>query len=73
MRRYLRGEADGKVLSELCNSVTDFYERFFGIKPPVAVSAERREFRDKWREIQKTGPETNGASSYVYGSNTRRL
>lgn len=73
MRRYLRDEIDGSVLSALHNSVSEFYERFYGKQPPVAFSARRQAFRDKWRKVQQDGPLTKGGMLYIYGKNERRL
>ena len=68
MRRYIREEIDGELLSAFAEEGDKFYKRFYGLMPVVTPSADRKAFYEKWRTHQiEQGPPTKGSVLYFYG------
>lgn len=73
MRRYAEGEPVGDILSALANTVENFYQKFYGLKPAPVIPKERHCFMDKCLHMQRhVGPATKGSNLSLYGTNARR-
>ncbi len=66
MRRYAEGEEVGELLSSFSDTVTNFYEKYYGLAPAPIVNARISEFLDRALELQLKGPVSNG--SRLFGS-----
>ena len=62
MRRYVQGENVGELLAAFADTVSEFYQKFYGLLPAPTLSAEQRAFLDVCRERQMTeGPVSQGS------------
>ena len=72
MRRYITGEGGAEVFGMLKDNVKDYYERFFGKKPPVLPDNKLLDFENRWRKVQLESPPTKGSNLKVYSDSNRR-
>ena len=73
MRRYAQGEPVEKELALACDTVSDFYKRYYGILPAPVIPDKIIKYLDKCRAVQTgEGPVTKGSSLFIYGGNERR-
>jgi len=61
MRAYAMGEAEKELIELQAAQAENFSLRFLGKKPPVLPSAEILAFEEKWRDVQRSGPQTKGS------------
>ncbi|MBQ9759768.1 MAG: hypothetical protein IJW16_00305 [Clostridia bacterium] len=62
MRAYAIGEAEKELIELQSKQSRAFRARFFGKEPPILPSAETLEFEERWREVQRNGPQTRGSA-----------
>ena len=62
MRAYAMGEADKQLIEVQAEFAAHFRARFFGQEPPVLPSDAMLEFEERWRDVQRKGPQTRGSS-----------
>lgn len=62
MRRYAEGEEVGAVLAALCDTVENFYKRYYGITPIQGIPQQRMDYLEKCLQIHcSDGPVTKGS------------
>ena len=62
MRAYAIGEAPKELIELQAEQAEQFRAQFFGRKEPILPTSEALDFEEKWREVQRNGPQTKGSS-----------
>ena len=62
MRAYAMGEADASLIEGIAAQVESFRLRFLGKQPPILPSPEILEYEERWRDVQRNGPQTRGGN-----------
>ena len=73
MRAYAMGGTDQALIEGQVALTEQYKDCFFGITEPPMPDADMRAFEDKWREVQKNGPETKGSAIFLGLSGPRQL
>lgn len=65
MRAYAMGEADKQLIEIQAAHSEHFRLRFFGKEPPILPSDDILDFEERWREVQRNGPQTRGSGIFT--------
>lgn len=72
MRRYSQGQDVGEILSDLANSVEDFYKKFYGIIPAPVLPEKQLRHLERLREAQvDSGVMTRGSKLHLTPTGSR--
>jgi hypothetical protein len=62
MRAYAIGEAPKELIELHAEQAEQFRAQFFGKQEPILPTKEILDFEEKWRDVQRKGPQTKGSS-----------
>lgn len=61
MRAYAMGDATAALIEMQAEQTETFRARYFGRKEAYLPGKAERDFEDKWRGVQRSGPQTKGS------------
>ena len=62
MREFAIGRADRALIELYAKQAREFRLAFFGKKMPALPTKEMLDWEEKWRDVQRSGPQTKGSS-----------